>query len=74
MTRQDHRRIDHDKTAASQQAGDEPLTDAQRAFARLLGQLLAEKWRDENASRPRKPRDQDESSPPGPIQAKREET
>lgn len=32
----------------SQQGDGEPLTDAQRDFAKLLGRLLAERWSEEH--------------------------
>jgi hypothetical protein len=33
--------------AALQHKGGEPLTDAQRAFAKLLGRLLAQRWQEQ---------------------------
>ena len=48
MTRQEDERSDQDVPAPAPRAGEETLTAAQRAFARLLGRLLAEKWRNEN--------------------------
>ena len=35
------------KSAESQAAAIEPLTEAQRAFARVLGRLLAQRWQEE---------------------------
>ena len=35
------------KLAESQAAANEPLTEAQRAFARVLGRLLAQRWQEE---------------------------
>jgi hypothetical protein len=47
MTNQDARRSDRDERAAPQGGGGDALTAAQRAFARLLGRVLAEKWRNQ---------------------------
>jgi hypothetical protein len=48
MTNQGARRSDRDERAAPQDVGGDALTAAQRAFARLLGRVLAEKWRNES--------------------------
>jgi hypothetical protein len=40
----------HD-SPARQQRGGEPLTDAQREFAKLLGRLLAQRWQEEQRGR-----------------------
>jgi len=38
------------RLAENHQGGDEPLTDAQRDFATVLGRLLADQWHEETTS------------------------
>jgi hypothetical protein len=37
----------YQKTTSCQQGDEEPLSDAQRDFAKLLGRLLAQRWSEE---------------------------